>query len=132
MEASEEPHTIDRFAKEAEAFTAVMRDLAPELRLDYSPKSLEILDEFISKRFEPPGSKFVPDSLIIGMGCYVGEVIIRNVGGHWNSSGKPEINDLGEIQVMFPIQKVAKRFSNGSVDSLSFYYTTILSHSSNK
>ncbi len=121
---------LNRFAKEAEIFTAVMLDLAPELKLDYSPKSLETLDEFISKKFEPTGSKSVGDSLLIGIGCYVGEVIIRNVGGHWNTSGKPEINDVADIQAMFPIQKVVKRFRNGSVDSLLFYYATIARHSS--
>ncbi len=120
------------FAKEAEVFTKVMRDLAPDVKLDYSPKSLATLDEFISKRFEPSGSKFVGGSIMTGMGCYVGEVIIRSVGGHWNNLGKPEVNDVGNIEALFPIQKVAKRFRNGSVDSLSFYYATILNHSNSK
>ncbi len=125
-------NAVDRYAKEAEIFVAIMRDLAPEVNLDYSPKSLGNLDEFISKRFEPPGSKFAGDALMIGMGCSVGEVIIRNVGGYWNKLGKPEINEVTGIQAIFPIQKVVKRFRNGSVDSLSFYYVTILKYSGNK
>ncbi len=126
------PDAKDRYGKEAEIFADIMRDLAPEVNLDYSPKSLENLDEFISKRFGPPGSAFVGDALMIGMGCYVGEVIIRNIGGYWSKLGKPEINEVNGIQAIFPIQKVVKRFRNGSIDSLPFYYATILKYSSNK
>jgi len=109
-----------------------MRDLAPEVKLDYSSKSLEELDSFISKRFEPPGSKFVGDSFMVGIGCYVGEVIVRTIGGRWNNSGDCEINDVGAVQAISPVQKVVKRFKNGSVDSLSFYYATILKYSDAK
>ena len=121
--------TPNRYQKEAEAFVIIMKELASEVNLDYSNQSLSTLDSFISKKFEPAGSKYVGESLIIGMGCYVGEVIIRNIGGHWSNSGEPEVNEIGEIKAIYPIQKVAKRFKNGMVDSLAFYYATIQKHS---
>jgi len=113
---------------EAETFVSIMRELAPEVRLDYSPKSLDELDAFITKRFEPLGSRRVGDSLIVGVGCYVGEVIIRTIGGHWGSAGGPEVDEIGGVQAVFPLQKAVKRFRNGAVDSLSFYYAAIKKH----
>lgn len=83
------------------------------------------MEDFVSKNFDPPGSKFVGESLVVGMGCYVGEVIVRTLGGFWNREGRPEINSVGPIQAIFPIQKVAKRFRNGPTDSLVHYYRTV-------
>jgi hypothetical protein len=114
-----------KYSDEAKRFVEIMSDLAPEVRLDYSARSLSDLDAFILKRFEPPGSKYVGESLMVGMGCYVGEVVICTIGGHWSESKGPEINGLGEIQAIYPIQKVVKRFKNGSIDSLAFYYSTV-------
>ena len=117
-----------RWTIEAETFVSILKDLAPEVILDYSPTSLNKLDVFITERFEPVGSKHVGEALLLGMGCYVGEVIIRCLGGQWSQKG-PEITGIGGVQAVFPLQKVLKRFRNGPVDSLFFYYETIKKHS---
>jgi hypothetical protein len=120
------------YRKEAETFVGVMKDIAPELKLDFSPESIDALEAFISKNFDPPGSKYFGNSLIAGVGCYVGEVVIRAVGGRWNEQGLAEINGIGEIKALFPIQKALKRFKNGPVDSLAHYYGTVLKYAPKK
>ncbi len=122
------PTSYFDYRKEAEIFVALTKDLAPGIRLDFSPESIGELEDFIAKNFDPPGSKHVGNSLVAGIGCYLGEVIIRTVGGRWNEQGRAEINGIGEVQAVFPIQKVLKRFKNGSVESLPHYYETILKY----
>lgn len=113
------------YRQEADAFVDIMQNLAPNLRLDYSVKTVAALEEFIARQFDPPGSKYVGPNLPLGVGCYVGEVIIRNLGGHWHHAGRPEINGIGSIQKIFPIEKAMKRFENGPEDSLAHYISVI-------
>jgi hypothetical protein len=61
----------------------------------------------------------------LGIGCYLGEVIIRHLGGHWNEEGHPEINEVGAIQAIYPIEKAQQRFQNGRQDSLAWYYHSL-------
>ncbi len=99
--------------------------MVPDLPLDYTAESIPALEQFIARQFDPPGSKYVGENLIIGVGCYVGEVIVRALGGHWNTEGKPEINGIGPIEAIFPINKAKKRFENGPADSLVHYFETV-------
>jgi hypothetical protein len=114
-----------RYQAEAGTFLAIMGEMAPQLGLDYTVDSLQRLENFISEHFDPPGSKFVGETLPVGIGCYVGEVIIRNIGGHWNLEDKPEINGLGPIEAIYPIEKAQKRFENGREESLAWYYHAV-------
>jgi hypothetical protein len=65
---------------------------------------------------------------IIGIGLYVGEVLVKKYRGEWMLKGGIDlglglkINDDVEVH---PIQKVLKRFQNGSEDSLSFFNEVI-------
>ena len=111
------------FTNEAETFVAIMANMAPELRLDFSAESINLLEAFIASRFDPPGSQFVGESLPVGVGCYVGETIIRTLGGHWTPAG--EIHHIGGVEKTFPLAKAHKRFQNGPADSLAHYYQTI-------
>ncbi len=111
--------------KEAETFVKIVHELLPEIKLDYSPNSIDALEKIIMQKYNPLGSKYVGESLLIGMGCYLGETIIHNIGGKWSATGQFEINNIGEINVIFPVQKVVKRFRNGLVDSLMHYYNVV-------
>ena len=122
------PTQLFDYQKEAETFASIMKEIAPSVMLDFSSESVGELEDFIAKNFDPPGSKHASNSLVAGIGCYLGEVIIRTVGGRWNEQGRAEINGIGEVQAVFPIQKVLKRFKNGSVESLLHYYETILKY----
>ena len=64
---------------------------------------------------------------IFGLGSYVGEVIRRDVGGTWNGDDADpaaEVNItlvLDDGSVIWPVQRVMKRFKNGREDSLVAY-----------
>jgi hypothetical protein len=113
------------WAAEAAVFVEIMGDLAPEVRLDYSPASLSSLEEFIARQFDPPGSSFFGESLAVGVGAYVGEVVIRNLGGRWEPDGAPVVVGIGRIERTYPVQKAHKRFSNGPADSLAWFYQVV-------
>jgi len=123
--ASVNPEQQSGYQQEAGAFLSTMDEMAPQVRLDYSVESLQRLEQFISEHFDPPGSKFVGETLLRGIGCYVGEVIIRHLGGCWNPEGKPEVNGIGPVEAIYPIEKAQKRFENGRQESLAWYYHSI-------
>jgi len=120
------------YLKQADRFIDMMRSVAPKVALDYSLKSVSSLEDWIRERFDPPGSQHVPDVLVVDLGSYIGEVIIRSIGGHWNSSGYAEINEAGRVEVVLPIQKVRKRFANGIEDSLDRYIQVIRAYASDR
>ncbi|MEM0951083.1 MAG: hypothetical protein AAGI66_02955 [Cyanobacteria bacterium P01_H01_bin.74] len=66
-------------------FMAEMNEFAPELMLDYSVDSLIRLDQFITTHFIQ-SDVTLSDSVIYRTGCYLGEVIIRNMGGYWQKT----------------------------------------------
>ena len=113
------------FRDEAATFVEIMRELAPEVQLDYSPASLQSLEEFIASRFDPPGSAFVGESLPVGVGCYLGEVVIRNLGGRWSADGAAHVVGVGGVERTYPIGKARKRFANGPEDSLAWFYEVV-------
>jgi hypothetical protein len=123
--ASVNPEQQFSYQQEAGTFLTIMDEMAPHTCLDYSVESLQRLEQFINEHFDPPGSKFVGESLPLGIGCYVGEVIIRHLGGHWNLEGRPEVNNIGPIDAIYPIEKAQNRFKNGRQDSLAWYYHSI-------
>lgn len=123
--ASVNPEQQSSFQQEAGAFLSTMDEVAPQVRLDYTVESLQRLEHFISEHFDPPGSKFVAETLLQGIGCYLGEVIIRNLGGHWNPDGKPEVNHIGPIEAIYPIEKAKLRFEKGKTESLAWAYHSI-------
>lgn len=96
------------------------------LELDYSPGSLSQLDDLIDSNFGP-GSADDHSSLIVGMGCYLGEVVIRNHGGAWHADEEffrsPAVVIEGRLQThTFPISRVWRRFEYGPEHSLVGYY----------
>lgn len=99
------------------------------LELDYSPGTLPQLDAFIDSNFGP-GSADDHSSLIVGMGCYVGEVVIRNHGGRWRADEEffrsPAVVIEGKLQTRtFPLSRVWRRFEFGAEQSLDAYYREV-------
>ncbi len=95
------------------------------ITLDYSEDSVATLDKMISDGWKGE----LPQSLdgVVGFfGSYLGEVIIRNLNGHWiEKDGVFSVQitmadgSTGDIAVF---AKVKKRFTNGQTDSLGYFY----------
>jgi hypothetical protein len=127
------PNNAARFAEE-------IVEMAKELDgidLDYSVDSLKHVD-VILEGFR--GDKSVtPKSIaatLFKFGCYVGEVIVRNnPGAHWICLPEDETEsslnsglavELVSETIVNPIGKAEKRLLNGEIDSLEFFYKSVM------
>ena len=107
---------------------------ADKLNLDYSIRSFIEIDNFFNKHTSngktKQGGRLSKGlgSIIFSVGSYIGNTIIKNVPGSvWvTDDGVPEdeINisvELPDKTIIFPVQRVMKRFKNGDEDSIYVY-----------
>lgn len=59
--------------------------LPPELKLDYSVSSVKLIDALIEKLRSEGSDEKLAENEIMAFGDYIGEVIRRQVGGHWTN-----------------------------------------------
>lgn len=102
-------------------------------KADFTLESLKEIDRFFdehSRNGQPvPGGLLSQDlgQRIFAIGSYVGEVIRRGYGGEWKGDDddpKVEMNvelRLPDGTVCWPIQRVMKRYKNGSEDGIHVY-----------
>jgi hypothetical protein len=122
------PSPAADMAKFANDFVEFGRESGDEL--DYSEASLETVEQIIDAEFADwrpwrrgkAKKANVPVASLVG--AYVGEVMVRNLGGTWG--WMPEYN-VAAIQTQAggwtsPPAKAQKRFINGKEDDLVFYY----------
>ena len=95
--------------------------------LDGTLESFQELDRFIDEQKRPGGLlDGTVGSKLFGMGAYVGQTLIAQLGGRWETDDR---DPQGEVNIavtlssgtVWPVQRVMKRFSNGSEDSLYAY-----------
>jgi hypothetical protein len=117
----------------ADEFVRSMRDF--EWELDYSEQSIRTLEEMIDRQFADwrpwRSGKVAKKNLPIAslVGAYLGEVMIRHVGGHWG--WMPDF-DVAAVQLpsgtwTSPPAKAQKRLLNGKEDDLVVYYEALKS-----
>jgi hypothetical protein len=107
-------------------------------RADFSVDSLRDIDRFFDE--QAPNGKPRPGGLLgdgtgailFAVGAYVGEVIRRAAGGAWQGvDADPNVTvdvalKLPGGSIIWPMQRVMKRFANGREDSLYDYARSIL------
>jgi hypothetical protein len=100
---------------------------------DFSLESLGEVDRFFDEHSQ--GGAAVPGGLlseqlgprIFALGSYVGEVIIRAYGGQWRADDHDPEGELNiEVllpsgAIIWPVQRVMKRFKNGPEDGIYVY-----------
>ena len=103
------------------------------IKLDFTPESIELVEEYISKTIKKPGkpdkkSYFSSDTSrkALGYGCYTGEVIRRNTKGtRWKSVDVESPYDLAIENhlgsIAFVVNKAFKRIYNGDEDNVYFF-----------
>jgi hypothetical protein len=101
--------------------------------LDFKIKSLKEIDRFFDEHapqgIPRPGGLLSENfgNRMFSIGAYVGEVICRRTGAKWQGDeGDPdaEINIAVRFkrgQIIWPVQRVMKRFQNGPQDSVYGY-----------
>lgn len=113
-------------------------------KADFSLNSLREVDRFFDE--QAADGQATPGGLlseqlgqrIFGLGAYVGEVIRRDCNGAWQGNDadpKAEINievKLKDGTVFWPVQRVMKRFKNGSEDGIYAYGSVLVENCSKK
>jgi hypothetical protein len=105
--------------------------------LDYSPHSLEALDAVIdSLREEGQDAEDAAEALFV-LGCYLGEVMVRRLGGAWTLTARSALRELSPwpMVVMLPdrsawdaIGKAYKRLELGDSEYLPAFFQAAASH----
>lgn len=101
-----------------------------EVRLDFSPGSLEAVDDQIeSLREEGLTSEDAAENLFV-LGCYLGEVMARALGGRWIAAARSPLAEVSPWPMVVqiggsawdPIGKTYKRFELGDSEYLPAYF----------
>ena len=102
-----------------------------EVHLDYSPASLERVDEQIEDlREEGLTGEDVAEVLFV-LGCYLGEVMARALGGRWVPTARSLLRDISPWPMVVvlpggsawdPIGKAYKRLELGDAEYLPAYF----------
>jgi hypothetical protein len=100
---------------------------------DFSPESLGEIDRFLDEQApggQPRAGGLLAEDLgtrVFALGAYTGEVIRRSVGGTWSGDDDDpdaEINvelQLPDGAVIWPVQRVMKRFQSGPEEGIAAY-----------
>ena len=130
MQGDQDEGTPAEAVRMAEKFVSMV-SRTNGVRLGYDPRSLVLVDEIMDDIRATGLSEEDASGMIYAVGCYVGEVLVRHAGGSWRltadlgvsaSCGWPVVIVLPDGTGCNPIGKAFKRFRNGPVDSLAFFW----------
>jgi len=99
------------FSELAVLFIDLLQDNAVDL--DFRPDSLIRLEDYIEECLIQFFHAFEDPRDIEELGAFLGEMIIQNIGGHWNADEKHEVNDVPGIGSINPFQVAQNRMSRG-------------------
>ena len=104
-----------------------------DAELDFSPGSLELVDSFIeSLREEGIDGEGAAEQLFV-LGCYLGEVMVRHLGGSWVPTPRsplrgvspwPMVVALDDASAWDAIGKTYKRLELGDSEYLPAFFET--------
>ncbi|HEY8421850.1 MAG TPA: hypothetical protein VIL05_08955 [Thermoclostridium sp.] len=99
-----------------------------EIKLDYSEDSvvkLDILCQILHSNMESDPENYDEEIILVSsgiMGAYLGELIIRNIGGEWEEEEGKGISVRKGVFACHPISKIYKRLKNGDQDDIEIFY----------
>jgi hypothetical protein len=94
--------------------------------IDFTPSSLQKLDKLITVHHSPETLK--SEAILVEYGSYLGEVIIRNLGGKWKIHDDPKdcvIVGVSNLDALTPMHRIMKRLLEDEETSLHSYYVTL-------
>lgn len=102
-------------------------------KLDYTVESMKEIDRFIDEQSGSDGliEKAGRGSVLFALGSYIGEAAGRLYGGSWitdDDDPQGEINITFRFKdgsVIYPVQRVMKRYQLGSEESIYAYFYCI-------
>lgn len=99
--------------------------------LDYSTESLSLVEKQIDSFAQQGLHVDQIASTLFCFGCYVGELLARNLGGKWLRTDESKMKGLTPWPMVVqmdngdcwnPIGKVFKRFEEGSGEDLGYFF----------
>jgi hypothetical protein len=99
--------------------------------LPYTPESLLVVDAIIDKIKETGATEQQASGLLSGLGCYVGEVLVRHAKGSWRWAAEmgmsrtcrfPAVLALPGPTGCDPIGRVFQRYKGGATESVALLY----------
>ena len=124
------PRSAPQFAERA--VTLVQQKFG--FSLPYNPPSLIVVDALIDKIKETGASEQQASGLLFGLGCYVGEVFVRNAGASWRGTAEMGMAHVCGFPIVLalrggvgcnPVGKVFGRFREGAVQSVADLYENV-------
>jgi hypothetical protein len=107
---------------------------------DFSLASLKEVDRFLDEQApngEPVAGGLLSQDLVVrlfALGAYVGEVINREGGGHWDGDDADPKSALNIVVILqdgssiWPVQRVIRRFNSGAEGGIYAYGAQFLQH----
>ncbi|MCE1245105.1 MAG: HEAT repeat domain-containing protein [Firmicutes bacterium] len=112
---------IDQIQEQAETFVK-LAERKYRVKLDYSEEALVLTDDLVTIFLKLHKEHYIKAAVFLG--SYLGETIIRNLGGKWLKDYS--IKKVGKVKGnAHPITRARKRLANGTEDSLVTYYRNL-------
>jgi hypothetical protein len=115
------------------ADVVVMAREGARVRLDYTPKSLSLVDRVIDsiRRERPPAAAITPT--LLGFGAYAGEVLVREAGAVWVDFDPGERAMFGQPfgirssdgRLWNPLGRAIRHYEGGAQDGLRLFYLSV-------
>ena len=92
--------------------------------LGWDAGSAQKLDELCEVFLASRPANETMQSMIVAMGAYLGELIVRNAGGRWTYDREHDVAvvEVEQHRLCFPHSKVAKRLTHGEEHGLLAFY----------
>jgi len=125
------PETAAQIAEGSVAF--VERKFG--ILLPYNPPSLILVDAIVDKIRATGASEHQASGLLLGLGCYVGEVFVRNARATWRLTAQMKMAKVCRFTIVValpggigcnPIGKVFERFNGEAGEGLAAFYQVTL------
>ena len=125
------PETASQIAEGAVAF--VERKFG--ILLPYNPPSLILVEAIVDKIRATGASEHQASGLLLGLGCYVGEVLVRNARASWRLTTEMRMAKACRFAIVValpggigcnPIGKVFERFNGEASEGLAAFYQATL------
>ena len=115
---------LSKIKEGSEHTVSQMRDQGVS-NFDYNEVSVKFLSEVITDerlRLSENAKRILPEL----WGAFLGEVIIKELGGKWVKLGDQYAVLVSDSHICFPLNKVHEQIVNGEIDSIyGFYLSTV-------
>lgn len=111
--------------KIAEKTLLQLREISGRPALSYDHASVIWLAGFIERQRQLQIPRETINGMVGNLGCYFGRCIIECYGGKWAESPDGWAVQFDEQNSIFPFNKLAKHFENGTEDSIRSMFEVI-------